>query len=817
MAEINELERATMLGTVTGPYQPELLVCQKVGHLITSRGFWYSDPFSSALPVLLFQIILIFFTTRILVFFLKPLRVNLLMGYILAGIIIGPTVLGRNGAYFAKVFPPGSISVLMTLADVGFMIHVFTIGLQVNIDMLTKTGKSAAFIGSMCFLLPYALGFLTFSMLNSFGNLDASLKHSMPFIIIVNSLSTFPVITSLLVDLRILNSEVGRMATQVSLVSDMWSWNMSMVVGTVNLAFQSSKMETLWSVVFTMAFLLVIAFVIRPFLRWSTKSAEEGEMKEMQFCGIMVSLLCCGLLSEILGQHSGFGAFLMGLVLPDGPGTTLVQKLEAISSVLLVPAFMASTGLRMTPEGMGGTSSVFTELIIIMGYVGKFCGTLLSAICCGLPLWDAIPLSLIMCCKGIIELAIYVLWLDRKIIPNQVYNQLLLTMLIVTTLARPIIAYMYDPSRRYLVQGRKNLHEWKEGVKMQFLVCLHDEDHVPTIMNLLEASHPTPHSPIAVFVLHLRELQGRSASMLAPHRHQLHKSASKATSYDHIVNVFQYYEEHNCGSVVVQHFTAVSPYASIHNDICMLASDKRTNLVIVPFHKTWAIDGSMGTTKHAIRNVNKNVMNKVPCSVGILIDRGHMTSNQYMLTSESAPFRIVMLFLGGADDREALAYCMRMVEHPKVDLTIAWVKNDEYLNGEESGLDQELMDIFRAAVGERRVRYIEETVADGVGTTQVIRSFEDKVDMLIAGKHHDPLSPLISGLTEWNEYPELGVIGDMLATSDFQFSVLVVQREPVGSGPLGLFSGSQSYSRPWRNSLRKLNTDIGPKLPEYPA
>ncbi|XP_030447299.2 cation/H(+) antiporter 14-like [Syzygium oleosum] len=800
MAETKELERAaTTIGTVPGPYQPEYLVCQRMGHMISSQGIWFSDPFDSAFPVLMFQIILIIFTTRIILFFLKPLRMNLLLGYILAGIIMGPAVLGRNKAYFAKVFPPGSIVVLMTLADVGFMIHLFTLGSQISTDMITKTGKSAAFIGSMCFLLPYALGFLTFSMLNSFGNLDATLKQSMPFIIVVNSISTFPVITSLLADLRILNSEVGRMATHASLVSDMWSWSMSLMINTINLAFKSSKMDSVWSVVFTVAFVVVIAFIVRPLLRWSNKFAKEGEEEEVQFYGLMIILLCCGLLSEILGQHSGFGAFLMGLAIPDRPplGETLVQKLETISSVLLVPAFMATSGLRVHLGDKGGTWSVFTELIILMGYVGKFCGTLLSAIFCGMPFWDAIPLSLIMCCKGIIEIAIYVVWYDRKIVPAQVYTQLLLTMLIATTLARPIIAYLYDPSRRYLVQGRKTLQEWKEGVKMQFLVCLHDEDHVPTIMNLLEASHPTPHSPIAVFVLHLQELQGRSTSVLVPHHH-LHKAASKATSYDHIVNVFQYYEEHNCGSVVVQHFTAISPYTSMHNDICTLASDKRTNLVIVPFHKMWAIDGSMGSTKHAIRKMNKNVMNKAPCSVGILIDRGPLTSSQHMLMNESAPYQIVLLFLGGADDREALAYCMRMVEHPKVDLTIARVKNDKYLNEEESGLDQELIDDFRAIVGKRKVKYVEETAMDGVGTTQVICSFEDAIDMLIVGKHHDPSSPLISGLTEWNEYPELGVIGGMLATSDFQFSVLVVQREPVGSEPFNLsseMSRSQSLSR----------------------
>ncbi|KAL3719880.1 hypothetical protein ACJRO7_004806 [Eucalyptus globulus] len=799
MAKINELEKeaVTTIGVVSGPFQPEYLVCQQMHHMINSRGYWYSDPFDFSLPNLAFQIILIFFTTRLLLFFLKPLRMNLLMGHILTGIIIGPAVLGRNTTYFQKVFPPGSIVVLMTLAYVGFMIHLFTLGIQVDPRVIIKTGKSAAFIGSSCFLLPYALGLLTFYVVNSFGNFDAHLRESMSMIIVINSVSSFPVITSLLADLQILNSEVGRMATHVSLVCDMWSWSAMLVINAVHLAIRNSKMDSIWSVVFTIALVAVIAFVIRPILRWSNERAKEGDEEEAQFCWLMAILLCCGLLSEILGQHSGFGAFMMGFVLPNGPplGTTLVPKLEAISSVLLVPAFMATSGFRVHLASMNGTSSVFIELIIMMGYVGKFCGTLLSAICCGMPFWDAIPLGLIMCCKGIIEIAILVVLYDRKVINGQVYSHLLLTMLVVTALARPIIAYLYDPSRRYMVEGRKTLQEWKEGVKMQFLVCLHNEDHVPTIMNLLEASHPTPHSPLAVFVLHLRELKGHSTSVLIPH-HQFHKASSKATSYNHAINVFQYYEEHNSGSVVVQHFTAISPYASIHNDICTLASEKWTNLVIVPFHKTWTIDGSMESTEHSIRNVNKNVMNKAPCSVGILIDRGPLTSNQHVLMSESEPYRIAMLFLGGADDREALAYCMRMVEHPKVDLTIARVKNDDYLSGEESDLDQELIDYFRASLGKRKVKYIEETAMDGVGTTRVICSFEDAVDLLIVGKHHDPLSPLISGLTEWNEYPELGVIGDMLATSDFQFSVLIVQQAPVALNLSLEMSGPESHDRP---------------------
>ncbi|KAF8010550.1 hypothetical protein BT93_J1246 [Corymbia citriodora subsp. variegata] len=775
MAEINELGRVLMTkGWVSGPFQREQLVCQQALLVINSRD----------LPVLMIQIILIFFTTRLLVFFLKPLRMNLLMGYILAGIILGPAVIGRNKTFAHNVFPPGSVVILMTLAEMGFVIHLFTLGIQVDTRMMTKVGKRATLIGSVCFLLPFALGFLTLFMLSSFGNLEAHLKHRLLIVIAINSVSTFPSVTSLLTDLRILNSEVGRMATHVSLVCDVWSWSLSMAVSSFALASEDSKMGSVWLVIFTVAFVMAIAFIVRPIFRRSDKRAKEGEgeeEEEAQFFWVMIILFCCVLLSEILGQHAGFGAFLVGLALPGRLplGSALVQKLDTFSNVLLVPAFMATSGFRVNPWGMGGTSSVFMELVIMMGYIGKFCGTLVLAICCGVPFWDAIPLGLIMCCKGIIEIAIYISLYDREILLDQAYSHLLVTMLIVTTLARPIIAYLYDPSRRYLVQGRRTMQEWKEGVAMQFLVCLHNEEHVPAIMDLLDASHPTPHSPITVFVLHLRELKGHAASVLLPHR-QLHKASSKATSYNHAVNVFQYFEEHNSGSVIVQHFTAVSPYASIHNDVCTLALDNRADLVILPFHKTWAIDGSMESTVHVIREVNKNVMSKAPCSVGILIDRGPLTSSQYMLMGESEPYRIGVLFLGGADDREALAYCMRMVEHPKVDLTIVRVKNDDYLNGEDSHLDQELIDYFRANAGKRKVSYIEETAMDGVGTTQVICSFEDAVDMLIVGKHHDPSSLLISGLTEWNEYPELGVVGGMLATSDFRFSVLVVQQEPVG-------------------------------------
>ncbi|KAI6670902.1 hypothetical protein NL676_005787 [Syzygium grande] len=773
------------IGSVSGPFQTEILVCQRTDNIVNSQGVWYSNPFDSAMPILMFQIILVFFTARILFLFLKPLRPSLTIAYILAGIVIGPSVLGHNRRYLAKVFPPGGITILMTFSELGFLIHLFTIGVQIDTGILRRARKRELLIGTMCFLSPYAVAYLSYFALKGLVDLDGSLRYSVPYIAIVNSLSSFPVITSLLTDLRILNSDLGRFAAHVSLVCDSWAWALSLLSNAAGVAFQHSKSESLWSIFSTLMFISLIVFIVRPVTKWSIQCAEDGKEEEVHFFEIMVILLGCALLSETVGQHSGFGAFLMGLALPHGPplGTTLVQKLETVSDSLLVPTFLAVSGVRTDISSVVAASSGYTQVIIMMGYVGKFSGTLVTAVGCGTPFWDAVPLSLIMCCKGIIEVAIYVMWYDRKIIDQQVYAQLVLTMVIVTTLVRPIVAYLYDPSSRYTINGRRTLPQSKEGVKVQILVCLHNEDSVPTVMNLLEASNPAPHSPISVFVLHLKELRGRCASVLVPHH--LDKAASKAPGSDHVVNAFTNYAQRNCGSAVVQHFTAISPYESMHDDVCALALDKRTHLIIVPFHRTWAIDGSVGSTNRSLRNVNMNVMGKAPCSVGVLIDRGPLVSALHAAAGEATPYRVFVLFLGGADDREALTYSLRMADHPWVSLTIVWVKSREHENEGESQLDKEAMGDFRAKVGNnRKVKCVEEMTRDGVGTIRAIRSVDTAVDLLIVGKHHDPSSPLVSGLTEWSEYPELGVIGDLLATSDFRFSVLVVQREPTAERSL---------------------------------
>lgn len=144
-------------------------------------------------------------------------------------------------------------------------------------------------------------------------------------------------------------------------------------------------------------------------------------MDEVLFFIIIVMIMGCAFCAEVLGQHAALGPLVLGMALPDGPpiGTILLQKFDTMVTGLLLPIFFALSGSKTKLFSLGkGMFPFMVEFIIILGYIGKFTGTLIPAIFSGVPLWDSLCLAMIMCCKGIIEVATYSMWKDRKVIES---------------------------------------------------------------------------------------------------------------------------------------------------------------------------------------------------------------------------------------------------------------------------------------------------------------------------------------------------------------------------------------------------------------
>ncbi|KAF5183274.1 Cation/H(+) antiporter, partial [Thalictrum thalictroides] len=166
--------------------------------------------------------------------------------------------------------------------------------------------------------------------------------------------------------------------------------------------------------------------------------------------------------------------------------------------------------------------------------------------------------------------------------------------------------------------------------------------------------------------------------------------------------------------------------------------------------------------------MNCNILEKAPCSVGIFIDRKVLHGSVSVLKSQTL-YLVAVLYMGGNDDGETLAYGARMAEHPQVNLTVIRFLQFGCDSARERKLDNDVTDEFkRKNAHNNRIKYREEVLRDGEGVAAVIRELGNIFNLMMVGRHHKADSRLLSGLNEWNECPELGIVGDMLASPDLK-------------------------------------------------
>lgn len=305
------------------------------------------------------------------------------------------------------------------------------------------------------------------------------------------------------------------------------------------------------------------------------------------------------------------------------------------------------------------------------------------------------------------------------------------------------------------------------------------------MINLLEATCPSRESPVAAYVLHLMELVGQANPIFISHKLQTRKTEDMSYS-NNVVLSFEKFRKDYYGSVFVSTYTALSMPDTMHGDICMLALNNTTSLILLPFHKTWSAHGSaIISDSNMIWNLNKSVLEVAPCSVGIYVYRsshGRRNINDTVLNLSS--YQVCMIFLGGKDDREAVTLATRMGRDPRINITVVrMITADEKAreNSEwDKMLDDELLrDVKSNALAD--ILYTEKAVEDASETSGLLKSIANDFDMFIVGRGKGRKSLFTDGLEEWSEFKELGVIGDLLTSQDIncQASVLVIQQQQL--------------------------------------
>ncbi|XP_042500727.1 cation/H(+) antiporter 15-like isoform X2 [Macadamia integrifolia] len=721
----------------------------------------------------------------------------------------------------------------------GIMFYFFLIGVQIDPWVVKTTGRKAFIIGIstavVAYLLP-AIGVFfvpelvkmveTPSILITVGNLTMA-----------GTTFTFPTIARYLYELNILSSKFGRMALSSSIIGTLFNY---FYQATLRFRSVEKKGPAILRMAANVTFVVVVIYVIQPVVLWALRWRREGVSLNLgRLYTIFVAVLVTGILSHAINRDVIFGPFILGIALPPGPplGSALVDKLEFITSWIFMPLYFLKFGL-----GINVFATIVNSVdnwawsVIGIGSIGKFLGAFISSILCRIPVRDAIALGLVMNVQGVVELGLFkALKRSRHLLPA-VYVMMCTTLLVVTWTVTIILRALYksSSSKWYQVSNRRTILDTKPNTELRILACIHKEHSVPLIIDVIEASNHSISNPIGLYVLHLEELVGRSDPILISHGvrgsripvfsvSRTFNNINAPVLSEHIVNVFQRYEQenNNVGSISVQSFTAISPYSSMHDDVCTLALEKSTSLIIIPFHKlrSCAYDPleSSSSSGTGIRTMNINVLDNSPCSVAILIEGGLWSSSKVKLGNWTS-CRVLVLFLGGADDREALAYGARMCGHPNINLTVVRLVANSPTNigtSKERKYDEYAVNEFKHnMVVNKQIRYIEEMVMDGSNTISVIRSIESDYQLIVVGRRHDERLPVISGLTEWIEHNELGTIGDILASSEFgDASIFVVQTQ---SNEEEVLQGSSDYQDPFIQTVcSRLDDDVEDPRKEF--
>ncbi|KAH0468930.1 hypothetical protein IEQ34_002162 [Dendrobium chrysotoxum] len=754
-------------------------------------GVWQGENLIEySFPRFIIQLLLIVIITRLVAFLLRPLHQPRYLANIIGGILVGPTGLGRIPWVARKLFPLPSVIVLENMAYLGLIFFTFITGVEIDLIAVRRTGQSVS-LALACTIVPFSIGAVAAAALQSTLNSDvqANLASFVVFLGVALSVSSFSVLVRTLAELKLLNSTVGTTSLSASILVDSFVWVLLALA--VTLAQNNGEpVVTLWTMMSGIGFYGAARFLVRPAANWiSSRTPEGGVVNDFSAGAMLVGVMVAAFIADAIGIHAVLGAFVYGFVIPsDSPvGTALIERLEDFVEGLLLPLFFGISGIKTNLGAVNDiVAAVFLILIVVASAVLKIVGCLVVSNIYQMPLRDGMAIGLLMNTKGVIELVLLNIGRGQQLLSEASFSVLVCTSAIVTAFVSPLLSVTFRSPRHLASFQRRSVQSGRPESELRVVFCVHATRHVPAMLGLLDAANPIKRQPVSVIALHLIELSSRPSSMLIIHSttttttkdgvgriggHPSSSAAAAATAA--IARSFRSYEEQSAG-VFVRTLTAVSPYPTMHQDISAIAEDFRAALIIIPFHKHRTVDGGMEPTNPSLRSLNQSVLASAPCSVAILIDRGLPAPSRLGVTRNAALF-----FLGGPDDREALAFASRIAGHSQFSLTVLRLINPS--RSDESVVDDEYITEFRLQyVRYDSVIYTEIEAETAEDTVAALRSLVDgRHDLYIVGKECGVGSPLTAGLTDWSECPELGPIGDLLASPDFGVpvtSVLVMQQ-----------------------------------------
>ena len=566
------------------------------------------DPENQVL-LLLVQVGLILGLSRVMGMLFSRMRQPQVVGEMVAGIMLGPSLLGwLFPGLQHRLFPADSVILLNILSQIGIIFFLFLIGLELDPNLVRNRGKSTVVTALCSIAIPFVMGVaLTLALYHTrlFADPAGTKRFAAAlFLVAAMSVTAFPVLARILAERNLQKNHLGAMAIACAAVNDVAAWVMlAFVVGVAHAAGSGAK-TAIRTLVLALGYAAIVFLVIRPFLRRLEQIYERGgRLSQNVMAVIFLLVLASAWATEAIGIHAMFGAFLIGCVMPKGTQFVrhVTEKLEDFTVVFLLPVFFAYAGLR-TQIGLLNDPQLwgYASIIIAAACTGKLLGTAIPAKFFGSDWHKALAMGVLMNTRGLMELVILTVGLQLHIITDAVFAIMVLMALLTTFMTTPLLHWVY-PAKR-LVPPRKAVHQKSFSV----LIPVADPRSGGPLLRIAEMLVGR-HSPEGrIVALHLRRPDDRPEF----------RSGLAEPSADALRPLLEHASKNN---VNVEPISFVS--RDVPQDIARVCRDTGVDLVLIGFHRPVFSKAILGGTVHRI-------LQETPADAAVFVDRGFLARRE---------------------------------------------------------------------------------------------------------------------------------------------------------------------------------------------
>lgn len=438
------------------------------------------------LALLLAQIVTIILVARLFGWICMKIKQPSVIGEMIAGIVLGPSLVGIYFPEFsAFLFPKESLGNLQFLSQIGLILFMYIVGMELDLSVLRKKAHDAVVISHASIIIPFALGIgLSYFIYKEFAPEGIQFTSFALFIAIAMSITAFPVLARIVQERNLQKTKLGTVVITCAAADDITAW--CILAAVIAIVKAGSFESSLYVILMAIAYVFFMIKIVRPFLkRIGDLQAGKSTINKPMVAIFFLTLILSAYATEVIGIHALFGAFMAGAIMPENAKfrTLFIDKVEDVALVLLLPLFFVFTGLR-TQIGLLNDSHLWITagFIILTAVIGKFAGSALTAKFLGINWKESLTIGALMNTRGLMELIVLNIGYDLGVLSPQIFAMMVIMALFTTFMTGPALDFI-----NFIFKSEKDEDESPENdAKYRVLLSF---DHPESGSTLLKLAH----------------------------------------------------------------------------------------------------------------------------------------------------------------------------------------------------------------------------------------------------------------------------------------------------------------------------------------